>query len=73
MIEALDWLTEHWDEIAAGAAALYTVATVVVALTPTPEDDAFLRRLAERLSFLSPPGAKGSAKLPGAKPKRDGE
>ena len=73
MIEAIDWLRANWDLIAAGLTSLYGVATVVVALTPTPEDDAFLRRLAERLSFLSPPGAKGAAKLPGAKPKRDGE
>lgn len=71
MIEVLDWLTEHWDEIAAGAAAVYAVITIVVGLTPSKDDDKWLRRVADRISFLPPSNARGSISLPGAKPKRD--
>ena len=73
MIEAMDWVAERWDTIAAGLAALYALVSVIVALTPTPDDDAWLRRVAERLSALSPPGSRGPIKLPGRAPKRDGD
>lgn len=71
MIEAIDWITANWDQIAAALVGLYGVITVIVGLTPTPKDDAFLRRLSERLSFLAPRGIAPKLKLPGAAPKRD--
>jgi len=69
-MSAIDWISDNWEAIAAALGSLYTVVTIVVALTPTPEDDAWLRRIAERLSFLSPPGSTSKVSLPGAKPKR---
>lgn len=50
-------------------AALWTVISGVVALTPTKADDELvsrLRRFVERLSFLQPSNSPGVLSLPGA-------
>ena len=73
MFEALDWLLANLDAIGAAFASLYAVVTIVVGLTPTPKDDAWLRQLSERLSFLAPRGIAPKLKLPGVKPKRGDE
>lgn len=62
------WLTENWDSVLEALAALYALASVIVAITPTPRDDealAAVRRFVVRLSFLSPRDVPGTLSLPG--------
>lgn len=70
MTDVFTFLNHHWTDLLEVVGALYAVAVLIVAMTPSPDDDAWLRRLAERLSFLSPPGSKSKLSLPGASPKR---
>lgn len=63
MDAVLSWILTHYDEVLAAVGYLYLAASVVVGLTPTKRDDAFLARL----SFLAPANAKGTFKLPGAR------
>lgn len=72
-MQIIDWLSTHWTDLLEVVGAIYAVAVLIVAMTPSPDDDAWLRRLAERLSFLSPPGSEGKLSLPGAKPRRKGD
>jgi hypothetical protein len=68
------WLTENWDLVLEGLGAAYAFASVVVALTPTPRDDAALasvRRFVVRLSFLSPRDVAGVVSMPGSLPDPD--
>jgi hypothetical protein len=59
----LSWILTHYDEVLAAVGYLYRAASVIVGLTPTKRDDAFLARL----SFLAPANARGTFKLPGAR------
>lgn len=65
----IEWLAEHWDECVEVAGLVWVLVSIYVALTPSKADDAWLRRVAQRLSFLgsrndrvwptlSPPGAR---------------
>lgn len=38
----MDWITQHYQDILTIIGALYTIAVVVVKLTPTPKDDEVL-------------------------------
>lgn len=40
----MTWIAEHYIEILAAIGALYSVARIIVTLTPTPKDDAALDR-----------------------------
>ena len=66
--QAFDWLLAHWDDIVTVAGALWLIVSIYVALTPSKEDDAWLARVAQRLSFLGPRNAPGLS-LPGVRPK----
>ena len=61
------WLVDHWPELLAAA---YALASVIVAATPTPTDDAVLARVVARLSFLLPRDVRGILKVPGKEPPR---
>lgn len=65
MQDALDWLTDHWQTIVQVGGALYVLISVVVAATPSKEDDAWWARVAQRLSFLKPTNVPGTLSLPG--------
>ena len=67
----MEWITLHWETLLAIAGAIYTLVSLIVGLTPSTKDDAFLRRIAEWLSFLAPsnsgrvlaaPGTRGKSK-----------
>ena len=41
----IDFLRLHWDEIFAAIGATYTAARLIVAITPTPKDDAAVAKI----------------------------
>jgi hypothetical protein len=53
-------VTENYDTILAVIGALVTAATAIVALTPTPKDDAILAKVIKVLDFLSVINPKGT-------------
>ena len=68
LITAWAWTIEHWDDVVAAVVAMYAVASLVVALTPSPKDDELLaavRRFVVRLSFLAPSDHHRTLSLPG--------
>ena len=73
MTDILAWIADHRAELLEAAGAVYLLASIYVALTPSPDDDRVLRGVVERLSFLQPRDRPGVLSLPGAKPHgRDG-
>ena len=60
------WIQEHWDEVMAIVGCVYAIARIVVALTPTPKDDAVLGTVAALWQKV----VKGSAKVTGLDPKK---
>jgi len=62
-MDALNWVLGNWDVVLEVVGYLYLAVSVVVGLTPTKKDDAFLARL----SFLAPANAKGTFKVPGGR------
>ena len=64
MDNVLSWILTHYDEVLAAVGYGYLAVSIIVGLTPTKSDDAFLARL----SFLAPANAKGTFKLPGGRP-----
>lgn len=66
----VEWITENWDSLMMIAGSVWMVVTIVIGLTPSTKDDAWLRRVAERWSFLKPSNAEGQPlSLPGQLPK----
>lgn len=65
MVEVFTWIMSHWQEIVAIIPALIAIATVVTAFTKTPKDDAWVRRIAGWLSFLTHKDTTGTVKMPG--------
>lgn len=64
------------EKIIAAVLAAWTLASAIVALTPTKADDealSRLRALLERLSFLQPKNSPGVVSLPGARAARPKE
>lgn len=54
----MDWIAQNWDSLLAIATGLVTVASVVVKLTPSTVDDAWLaagRRLVETIALNGRP------------------
>lgn len=49
----MDWLTEHWVDVLAIYAGLVTVASIVVKLTPTQKDDAWLKKITDFLAMIA--------------------
>ena len=71
MADLLTWLSTHRVELLEAAGAVYVLASIYVALTPSPDDDRALRGIVERLSFLQPRTSPGVLSLPGAKARRE--
>ena len=66
----MDWIIQHWDELASAAAAAFGLVTIVVGLTPSTKDDDLLRKAGEILSLWGPSNSPTKLKLPGTKPER---
>lgn len=60
MTQVINWCTAHLQELLAIIGGLVGVATVVVKLTPTQKDDAFLGKVIKVLSALSLVNPDGS-------------
>ena len=54
------WITQHYDEVLQIIGAAVALATLIVKLTPTPKDDAFLAKVIKILSVFSLCNADGS-------------
>lgn len=53
MIDLLFWMKAHWQDLALICTGIVTAASVVVKLTPTPADDAFLAKVITVLDKLA--------------------
>jgi len=47
------WLKEHYVEVFAIIGALYSIARVIVALTPTPKDNVALEKIGVQLRAIA--------------------
>ena len=56
----IKFITEHYDEVLQIIGAVVALATLIVKLTPTQKDDAFLAKLIKILSAFSLCNADGS-------------
>ena len=56
----MTWITQHYDEVLQIIGAVVALATLVVKLTPTQKDDAFLAKVIKILSAFSLCNADGS-------------
>jgi DUF1009 family protein len=48
----MEWLTQNWQTLTAGAGAVIILARIVVKLTPTPKDDSILARIVDVLKSI---------------------
>jgi len=48
----MNWLTENWQTLTAGAGAVVMLARIIVKLTPTPADDTILAKIVDVLKSL---------------------
>lgn len=48
----MDWIVQHWKDVLAVIGAAVSLATLIVALTPTPKDDAILAKIIKFLSAI---------------------
>jgi hypothetical protein len=48
----IDFITQNWQTITAGAGAVVMLARIVVRLTPTPADDTALARVIDVLKAI---------------------
>ena len=55
----MNWLIQHYTDLIAIVVGLVAVAEIVVKLTPTEKDNAFLVRVVAALSALIPNIRKG--------------
>lgn len=69
MNEIITWIQAHQAELLAAAGAAYALVSIIVRLTPSTADDEFMRKLAERVSFLQPQNGDGVFSLPGKRAK----
>jgi len=53
MIDILFWLKAHWQDVALAVSGVITCASVIVKLTPTPDDDAILAKVIGFLDKLA--------------------
>lgn len=49
----MEWITAHWKDILAIIGAVVTAASLIVKITPTQKDDAFLAKVIKVLAALS--------------------
>lgn len=49
----VEWLEAHYVEIFAVIGFLYSAARIIVALTPTPKDDAYMDKIGAKLTKLA--------------------
>lgn len=49
----MEWITAHWEDILAIIGAVVTAASLIVKITPTQKDDAFLAKVIKVLAALS--------------------
>ena len=49
----MEWLKTHYVEIFAVIGALYSIARVIVALTPTPKDNIALEKIGVQLRAIA--------------------
>lgn len=68
----INWVSQNWDTIAGVGTAVLTIVSLIVAATDTKEDDAWLKRVLQTLSFLKPNNIPGLLSLPGVRPKPPG-
>ena len=48
----MEWITQHWKDILAIIGGVVTVCSLIVKLTPTQKDDAFLAKVIKVLAAL---------------------
>jgi len=48
----MNWITDHWESLIAIIGGLVIAARLIVKLTPTPRDDAFLAKLITILKHI---------------------
>ncbi len=48
----MSWILEHWKDVLAIIGAAVTLATLIVAITPTQKDDALLAKIIKILSAI---------------------
>jgi DUF1009 family protein len=48
----MEWLTQNWQTLTAGAGAVIILARIVVKLTPTPADDTILAKIVDVLKSI---------------------
>lgn len=48
----MNWVLENWDTVVAGIAALLALATIVVELTATEEDDKVLAKVKKVWNYI---------------------
>ena len=68
MHEVWTWIVNHEVELLGLLAALWALISLIVRLTPTPDDDAVLARVwavIERASFLQHRDGRGTWSVPG--------
>lgn len=63
----MDWIINHKGELLGAVAALWSLVTIIVGLTPSTQDDSAIRRFAERVALLWPSNSrqKNPFSLPG--------
>ena len=49
----MEWMHNHWKDILAIIGGVVTLASLIVKLTPTQQDDAVLNKIIKILSALS--------------------
>lgn len=67
MSDIVTWLTSNWSTIMQVAGALLAAASVITALTPTPDDDGvvnWIRKILGYVSALTHSDAPGTVSLP---------
>ena len=52
MEQTMNWFTQNWETLVAGAGAVVMLSRIVVRLTPTPKDDTVLKRIVDFLKAL---------------------
>jgi len=63
----MDWIIAHWQEIVAVAGAIVIVARLIVKLTPTQADDAWLAKVLDVIGHIGlsmPDKTQGNGKTP---------
>lgn len=68
-MEYVNWIKDNWTGISAALVALYTLATVVVNLTPTETDNKVLAKIHSIAARFGLDLTKRELKAPEAKPK----